>query len=116
MATNGRYSNALHINIPVPSGTVSGGPVKVGQICGVAITDRDADGNATVHLDRSWDVTVTGAVASVGLPVYITSTNTLTATTTGNFVWGVSLGTKGTGDGPLEVAPVGYTTQTAASA
>lgn len=116
MAKNGRYSNALHISIPVPEGTVSGGPVKVGQICGVAITDRDADGHATVHLDRSWEVQVAGAIASVGLPVYIKTDNTLTATATGNYVWGVSLGTKGTGTGPLEVAPVGYTTQTAAGA
>lgn len=116
MAKNQRHPNALHISLPVPDGTVSGAPVKVGQICGVAITDKRADGNATVWLDGSWTVDVAGAVASVGAPVYIKADNTLTATATGNYVWGVSLGTKGTGTGPLEVAPVGYTTQTAAAA
>lgn len=116
MAKNQRYTNALHISIPVPEGVVSGHPVKVGQICGVAQIDREADGNATVWLDGSWTLDVTGAVASVGLPVYINSGGTLTATATGNFIWGTSLGTKGTGTGPLEVAPIGYTTQTAAGA
>jgi len=116
MAKNQKYPNAEHISIPVPDGTVSGGPVKVGQICGVAIIDKQANGNATVWLDGSWEVQVAGAVASVGAPVYIKADNTLTATATGNYVWGISLGTKPTGTGPLEVAPVGYTTQTAAAA
>lgn len=116
MAKNQRYTNALHISVPVASGVVSGQPVKVGQICGVAIIDRESDGTATVWLDGSWELPVAGAVASVGLPVYITSGGTLTATASGNFIWGTALGTKGTGTGPLEVAPIGYTTQTAAGA
>jgi predicted RecA/RadA family phage recombinase len=113
---NQRYTNAEHISIPVPEGTKSGGPVKVGQICGVAIIDREADGKATVWLDGSYDLPVTGAVAKVGDPVYIKTDNTLTATATGNYLFGTALGTKGTGTGPLEVAPIGYTTQTAAGA
>ena len=32
-----------------------------------------SDGTATVQLDGAFDVSVTGAIASVGLPVYITS-------------------------------------------
>lgn len=117
MAKNQRYTNALHISIPVPDGTVSGQPIRVGQICGVAITSKDAStGEATIRLDGSWNLDVVGAVAAVGAPVYIKSDNTLTATSTGNYVFGAALGTKGSGTGPLEVAPIGYTTQTAASA
>lgn len=116
MGKNQRYTNALHINIPVPEGITSGDPVRVGQICGVAQTDRDANGNATVWLDGSYTLDVATAIGSVGAPIYITGTNTLTGTATGNFLFGTALGTKGTGTGPLEVAPIGYTTQTAASA
>lgn len=116
MAKNQRYTNALHISAPVPEGTKSGQPVKVGQICGVAITDREADGTATLWLDGSYDLPVAGAVATFGAPVYIKADNTLTATATGNFLFGTALGTKGAGTGPLEVAPIGYTTQTAAGA
>lgn len=113
---NQRYTNALHISVPVPEGVKSGEPVKVGQICGVAIIDREADGTATLWLDGSYDLQVTGAVANVGSPVYITGARALTATAAGNFLFGTALGTKGTGTGPLEVAPIGYTTQTAAGA
>jgi predicted RecA/RadA family phage recombinase len=113
---NQRYTHNKHISIPVPEGTKSGEPVKVGQICGVAAIDRDADGKATIWLDGSYDVPVTGAVASVGLPVYITGARALTTTAAGNFLFGTALSTKGAGTGPLEVAPIGYTTQTAAGA
>lgn len=116
MAKNQRYTNALHISIPVPEGVKSGEPVKVGQICGVAVIDREADGTATLWLDGSYDLPVTGAVNAVGNPVYITAARALTATAAGNFLFGTALGTKGTGTGPLEVAPIGYTTQTAANA
>lgn len=115
MAKNQKLLHALHIEVPVPAGTKAGDPVKVGQICGVAQIDRQADGKATVWLDGSHDVPVTGAVAFAA-PVYINGSGTLTATATGNFVWGTALADKGTGTAPLEVAPVGYTTQTAASA
>ncbi|MGV0109828.1 DUF2190 family protein [Arthrobacter sp. CP30] len=113
---NQRYTNALHISVPVPEGVKSGEPVKVGQICGVAIIDREADGTATVWLDGSYTLPVTGAVANFGAPVYIREDRGLTATAAGNFLFGTALGTKGTGVGPLEVAPIGYTTQTAAGA
>lgn len=116
MAKNQRMPQALHITIPVPAGTKAGGPVKVGLICGVAQTDRQADGTATVWLDGSHDLTVTGAIANVGDPVYITAGNALNATATGNFLFGAALGTKSAAAGPLEVAPIGYTTQTAAGA
>lgn len=115
MAKNQKYSNALHITATAPYARTAGQPVKVGQICGVAINDAASGDKTTVWLDGSWEIDVAGALTE-GQAVYITSAGALTATATGNFVWGVALGAKGTGAGPLEVAPVGYTTQTTASA
>lgn len=116
MAKNGRYPNALHIELTAPYDVASGAPVRVGSICGVAQIDAKAGERVTVWLDGSWEVDVTGAVASEGLPIYITPAGALNVTATGNFLWGISLGTKAAAAGPLEVAPIGYTTQIAAGA
>ena len=109
MAKNMRLPEALHIELPVPASTVSGDIVAVGAFRGIAQTDRDANGNATVWLNGSATVTVDNAVATVGLPIYITGTgaslraNTATATAAGNTLIGHSLGTKAAASGPLEV-------------
>lgn len=104
MAKNRRLDKALHLSLPVPAGVLSGEPVSVGAFRGLAITDRRADGTATIWLDGSADYTVTGAVASVGLPIYITSARALNTTATDNQLFGYSLGTKAAAAGPLEVA------------
>ena len=107
MAKNHRYTNALHISIPVPEGVKSGDLVQVGSINGVAQIDREADGTATVWLDGSWLIEVDGAT-TVGAPVYITTDGTLSATAADGTPWGVALATKTTGSAPVEVAPLGY--------
>lgn len=98
---------ARRISLPVPADTASGAPVKVGSIIGVTATAEgeggNAPGTATVWREGSYELQVTGAIASVGLPVYITSANVLTATATDNTLFGYSHGTKGTGTGPLPV-------------
>ena len=68
---------------------------------GVAETDRNASGNATVALGGAFDVTVTGAVASVGLPVYINSSTyaLVVAPGAGIQLFGHALQTKGAGAG-----------------
>ena len=104
MAKNLRLDDALHITLPVPSGVKSGEPVAVGAFRGLAIIDRDADGESTIWLNGSAEYTVTGAVASVGLPIYITSARVLNTTATDNQLFGYSLGTKAAAAGPLEVA------------
>lgn len=48
MARNTRYDDGWDLEVPVASGTVSGDPVVVGQLPGVAQTDRDSDGDAAV--------------------------------------------------------------------
>jgi predicted RecA/RadA family phage recombinase len=113
---NQRYTNAKHIEVTFPYARVSGEPVRVGSICGVAVKDTANGERAAVWLDGSYDLQVTGAVASEGLPVYITPAGALNTTSTGNYLFGVSLGTKAAAAGPLEVAPIGYTNQTAAGA
>lgn len=106
MATNMRLPQALHIELPVPAYVVAGSPVKVGAFRGVAQTDRDAAGNATVWLDGSTSQTVTGAVASVGLPIYITDADgsLVVAPGAGISLFGFSLATKAAAAGPLEIA------------
>lgn len=109
MASNEVYRDAVHIPLPVPSGTKSGDPVKVGSLIGVAQTDRDADGNATVWRNGAHTFTVDGAVTAVGAPLYVVGDGTsritqLTATATGNTLFGYALATKPATAGPLAVA------------
>ncbi|MBO0826216.1 MAG: DUF2190 family protein [Streptosporangiales bacterium] len=107
MATNEVYKYGDWIELPVPDGTVAGDAVVVGQLTGVAQTDRDADGNASVALIGAYDVPVAGAVAAVGTPVYIGSSGA-TATATGNQLLGHALATKGTGTGVIPVRLTGF--------
>ena len=116
MAKNQRYTNALHISVTAPRDIASGDPVRVGSICGVAQTAAKSGEKVTIWLDGSWTLNVTGALASEGLPVYITAAGALNTTATGNYLFGIALGTKTAAAGPVEVAPIGYTTQTAVGA
>lgn len=103
MATNEVFREADHLTLPVPSGVKSGDPVLVGSLPGVAQTDRDANGNATVWLDGAYRLTVTGAVVNVGDPVYIAADRSLSVTATGNTVFGYALETKTATAAPIIV-------------
>ena len=105
MAKNRRMARGSQITLPVIAGVVSGGPVIVGMIPGVALTTRDASGNATVATEGVFDVSVTGAIASVGLPVYITSATgaLVVAPGVGIQLFGHALATKGAGAGTIPV-------------
>lgn len=121
MALNEVFKEGNHLSLPVPDGTVSGKPLRIGILNAVAETDEggatvvvngitqisggigNADNFASLSLVGAWELDVVGAVASVGKEIYITSANVLTATATGNFLFGASLRTKGTGTGPLLV-------------
>ncbi|UOD80346.1 DUF2190 family protein [Paenarthrobacter ureafaciens] len=115
MAKNQRYTHNRHIALTADKAVESGSPVKIGQYVGVAQTKAAIGEKVTVWLDGSYDVPVTGAVAEAGI-VYIKSDNTLTATATGNYPFGVANAAKGTGTAVLEVAPFGKITNTAALA
>jgi predicted RecA/RadA family phage recombinase len=75
MAKNRKYEHGQNLTVPVIAGTVSGGPVIVGMLPGVALTTRDANGNASCELgDGTYTVTVTAAGnITLGQPIYITS-------------------------------------------
>lgn len=138
MAVNQVFKTGNNISLPVPTGTKSGDPVRVGALNAVAITDEGAGtvtldlgggvsitqptggvgnepGYATVKLDGTYKVPVAGAIAAVGALVYIKGDNTLTATSTGNKVFGYALRTKGAGTAPVEVTLVQTGNDTAAA-
>lgn len=62
MAQNVVREEANQVELPVPAGTKSGDPVAVGQLNGLALTDRDAwtAGSATVKLNGSVRLSITG--------------------------------------------------------
>jgi len=60
MAKNRYHENGDHLDLTVGSGTVSGDPVLVGQIPGVAVVDRQADGRATVQTNGVYLLSVKG--------------------------------------------------------
>ena len=121
MALNETFKEGIALSLPVPDGTLSGKPLRIGILNAVAQTDEggqtavvngitqitggvgNKDNFASVSLVGAWTLDVAGAVANVGQAIYIKSDNTLTATATGNFLFGASLRTKGTGTGPLVV-------------
>lgn len=105
MATNEVFDKAENLNLPVNSGVVSGNPVIVGMIPGVALTSRDSAGKAMVATSGAYKVSVTGAIASVGLPVYITSATgaLVVAPGAGIQLFGHALETKGAGAGTILV-------------
>jgi predicted RecA/RadA family phage recombinase len=100
------FEHGTQLTLPVIAGVVSGGPVIIGMIPGVALTDRNAAGNATCQLgDGVFTVSVTGALATVGLPVYITSATgaLVVAAGAGIQLFGHNLDTKGAGAGSIRV-------------
>ena len=117
MARNNIFPFTQHLTrrATVPEGTVSGDPVRVGIMNGVALVDRadsasylptadnpvkhlqnpgawgggNADGQATIATDGGWEWDVTAASAPTeGAQVYITSAGALTMTASGNSKFG----------------------------
>lgn len=110
MAKNRVFEEGDQITLPVIAGTVSGSPVIAGMIPGVALTNRDSNGNATVKTSGVFNVSVTGAIASVGLPVYITSATgaLVVAPGIGIQLFGHAMATKGAGAGTIPVRIAQY--------
>ncbi|CAN7195598.1 capsid cement protein [Knoellia sp. LjRoot47] len=88
---------ATELSLPVVASTVSGDPVRVGSINGVAATNRGEGGNASTHAtvitdQRAYLYEVGGAIAGPGTPVYLTAragaTAPILSTTASGAVWG----------------------------
>lgn len=107
MATNEHFRDADNLSLPVPDGTVSGDPVAVGALVGVALTDAgdggNPEGSATVRRKGAFRLPVTGSL-DIGEPVYITSAGALTATEGENTLFGYALADKPSGPGTIPVA------------
>ncbi|MEN0072358.1 MAG: DUF2190 family protein [Propionicimonas sp.] len=107
MSTNEKFTDGDVLSLPVPDGTLAGAPVKIGILNGVTLTKEGEGGNAdnfaSVKLGGVHDFTVSFAISAVGDPVYITSGNALTATSSGNQLYGAALNTKGATSGTLSV-------------
>lgn len=132
MALNEVFKEGNHLSLPVPDGTLAGKALRIGVLNAVAETDEggttavvngitqitggvgNADNFASLSLVGAWELDVTGAL-TVGQAVYITGANVLTATATGNFLFGAALRAKGSGTGPV-VVKVLQPGQTVASA
>lgn len=105
MALNRKYDRGDTLYETVSAGTVAGSPVAVGSRCGVALTDRDSDGKATVGHKGVFELTVTGVTAE-GTPIYYTEnanpTLRLGVTATALF-FGYAQGIKAGGAGLVNV-------------
>lgn len=126
MAVNETFRVGNKISLPVPSGTKAGAPLRIGGLNVVTETDRaktdvaptngdgtvnsaynygggNVTGNASCWLDGGHDFTVAFA-AAIGDPIYIVAAdNSLTATSSGNLLYGHALSAKGATSGPLTV-------------
>ena len=108
MARNEVFRDADHLSLPVPADTPAGTPVLVGIMPGITETAEGQGGNAagfaTVWRKGAHRVPVTTAVAAIGDRIFITPGGALTATASGNTLWGHALATKGAGTAPIPVA------------
>ena len=132
MALNEVFKEGIALSLPVPDGTLSGKALRIGILNAVAQTDEggqtavvngitqitggvgNKDNFASVSLVGAWELDVTGAL-TVGQAVYITGAGALTATATGNFLFGAALRAKGTGLGAaiVKILQPGQTTASA---
>lgn len=110
MATNEYFKVGHNVSLPVPDGTVSSQPFRLGVLNGVTQTDAGDGGNAGTHastkLDGAHWLDVTGAVEP-GDVIYISGEGanaTLhAASAAGRLVFGAALTSKGTGTGKVAV-------------
>ena len=110
---NEKFHDGDYLSLPVPAGRKTGDPVKVGSLVGVLATNRadsasgevgggNVDGNASVWLRGVFNLSVTGAIANVGDPVYIDGANALNVTNT-HTLFGYALSTKAAAAGVIPV-------------
>lgn len=107
MARNEVYKDADYISLPVNNGTLSGSPVVVGNLVGVAQTTEgdlvtNEEGYASVALTGAFRLSISSELSTIGLPIYIKPGDySLTADdeVVGNRFFGYNLSTKASGAG-----------------
>ena len=114
MSTNKIYNDGDPLPAPVPAGTKSGDPVRIGGLNGVAIVDRaaastgpvnadgslnaaynhgggNADGNTSVDYSGAFELSVTSAAApTYGQAIHLAAAG-LTTTAGSDPLWGHSV-------------------------
>lgn len=121
MAMNEIFKEANHLSLPVPTDIPAGNPVRIGVLNGFTETPEgqgvgNVDGYASINMKGAFKVEVAGALEK-GQEVFITPTNTLTATAgTGNFSFGVSLTERTATSGLAVVAVAKFGVNSAATA
>lgn len=110
MATNQVYQEGDEIFLAVASGVVSGDPVVIGQIPGVAQTDRDANGKASVDFDGVYSLSVKGpaAAVAVGDILYYAAGTPLITNTNSGVRFGYALGAVSCGATTTISVKIGY--------
>lgn len=93
MAKNQIFASGRQLTVAVASGTASGDPVLVGTMTGVALEDRDSNGNAPVAFDGVYDLSVKAiddagnSAVALGDHIYLVNADTpkLSKKASGNF-------------------------------
>lgn len=106
MAKNRAFANARKNYYPVASGVVSGDPVCVGDIPGVALTDRDSTGYASIDTGGAYSLEVDGQ-PDVGDILYWHSPTTINATSSGGTRFGYAMQAIASGTATIPVK-LGY--------
>lgn len=116
MALNEIHPEGNHLSLPVPAGTKSGEPRRVGILNVVAEVDvataegtpgylsgQNAAGRASTSQVGTWLLPVAAGAITEGQAIYITPANVLTGTAASNFLFGAAVSTKGAGAGNVVV-------------
>lgn len=128
MARNEVFKDADYLSLPVPTGTLSGAPVRIGGLNGVAQSNEGSvdlakrvaahgsyvgpaspssneAGYASVALKGAWRFPFAAGVGAVAIgdPIYITTGNVLNATASGNSLFGYAISAKASGAGTVIV-------------
>lgn len=114
MALNQVYDDAESLSLPVEVGVESGDPVLVGDLPGVALTDRDAGGYATVRMAGAFELEVKGvgtsgnAKVEVGDILHLQTDGDINKKTNSGTRFGYALGGVDSGGTETILVKVGY--------
>lgn len=114
MATNREKATGTRLYLTVPEGTESGDPLVIGAMPCVALTDRDADGKATVQTDGTFRLSVHGedgsgnAAIALGAALYVDTDGELNVDATNGKRFGYALEAVGSNVTATIEVKIGY--------
>lgn len=117
MAKNRVQATGTHLSLVAtdPASPVSGDPVLVGQLPGVALTSKRSDNTTSIQTDGVWNLSVKGidgggnsAVAVGDLLYYVTGDTPKLSKKTSGVRYGYAMATVGSGSTATIAVKVGY--------